>query len=53
MEIGVSIEQIWCAGHTTVFTVMPWVQLSGTSTPIVINKYQLGICSEPSVYMVW
>ena len=21
MEIGVSIEQIWCAGHTTVFTV--------------------------------
>ena len=21
METGVSIEQIWCAGHTTVFTV--------------------------------
>ena len=28
---------------------MPWDQHSGTSTPIVINKYQLGICSEHSV----
>ena len=24
MEIGVSIEQIWCAGHTNVFTVKPY-----------------------------
>ena len=23
MEVGVSIEQIWCAGHTTVITVYP------------------------------
>ena len=28
IEIGVSIEQIWCAGHTTVFTVYVIMYLS-------------------------
>ena len=27
---------------------MPWDQHNGTNTSIVINKYQLGICSEES-----